>query len=98
VVVYPDMNLYQEIIFLQKWFKKLWIVENVQPYYEPLIQPNIMTTTLLETSINAGVKDLLAKLQHDHPYILPKMSISLSTNQTSPMMSQISTWHIRCGV
>jgi DNA (cytosine-5)-methyltransferase 1 len=41
--VYPDMKLYQEIIFLQANFKGLWIVENVKPYYEPLIKP---TSTL----------------------------------------------------
>ena len=34
---YPDMKLYQEIIFLQNWFKGLWVVENVVPYYTPLI-------------------------------------------------------------
>jgi len=34
---YPDMGLYQEIIFLQNFFKGKWIVENVNPYYEPLI-------------------------------------------------------------
>ena len=34
---YPDMKLYQEIIFLQNWFDGKWIVENVIPYYEPLI-------------------------------------------------------------
>ena len=34
---YPDMSLYQEIIFLQKHFKGLWVVENVVPYYAPLI-------------------------------------------------------------
>lgn len=34
---YPDMNLYQEIIFLQHFAKGLWVVENVQPYYKPLI-------------------------------------------------------------
>jgi DNA (cytosine-5)-methyltransferase 1 len=34
---YPDMSLYQEIIFLQHFAKGLWVVENVQPYYEPLI-------------------------------------------------------------
>ena len=38
-MVYPDMSLYQEIIFLQKWFKGNWVVENVIPYYEPLIKP-----------------------------------------------------------
>jgi len=34
---YPDMNLYQEIIFLQSHFKGKWVVENVKPYYEPLL-------------------------------------------------------------
>lgn len=37
---YPDMTLYQEIIFLKHFFKGKWIVENVKPYYEPLIKPN----------------------------------------------------------
>jgi len=36
---YPDMNLYQEIIFLQYNFNGLWVVENVEPYYKPLIPP-----------------------------------------------------------
>lgn len=35
--VYPEMSLYQEIILLQNYFKGLFIVENVQPYYKPLI-------------------------------------------------------------
>ncbi len=39
VKIYPDMSLYQEIIFLQKFFKGKWVVENVIPYYEPLIKP-----------------------------------------------------------
>jgi DNA (cytosine-5)-methyltransferase 1 len=34
---YPDMKLYQEIIFLQHNSDALWLVENVIPYYEPLI-------------------------------------------------------------
>lgn len=37
--VYPDMKLYQEIIFLKYNFNGLWVVENVKPYYEPLIKP-----------------------------------------------------------
>jgi len=37
--IYPDMMLYQEIIFLQHFFKGKWIVENVKPYYQPLIKP-----------------------------------------------------------
>ena len=37
--VYPDMRLYQEIIFLDKHFKGKYCVENVQAYYKPLIDP-----------------------------------------------------------
>lgn len=39
VVKYFDLNLYQEIIFLQHFFKGKWVVENVKPYYKPLIEP-----------------------------------------------------------
>jgi len=31
------MTLYEEIVFLQYHSKSLWLVENVVPYYEPLI-------------------------------------------------------------
>jgi DNA (cytosine-5)-methyltransferase 1 len=37
--VYPDMELYQEIIYLKHWFKGRYCVENVITYYEPLIRP-----------------------------------------------------------
>jgi len=37
--VYPNMDLYQEIIFLMFNFKGKWVVENVIGYYEPLIKP-----------------------------------------------------------
>ena len=37
--VYPDMKLYEEIIFLQKYFKGKYVVENVRSYYEPLVKP-----------------------------------------------------------
>ena len=36
---YPDMKLYQEILFLQRWAPGAWVVENVKPYYKPLIEP-----------------------------------------------------------
>lgn len=36
---YTDMTLYQEIIFLQHFYKGNWVVENVRPFYEPLIRP-----------------------------------------------------------
>ncbi len=37
--VYPDINLYQEILFLKHHFKGKWVVENVISYYKPLIIP-----------------------------------------------------------
>lgn len=38
IPIYPDMKLYEEIIFLQYHFKGKYVVENVIPYYEPLIR------------------------------------------------------------
>ena len=41
VQTYPDMRLYQEIIFLKHFFHGKWVVENVRPYYEPLLAPDL---------------------------------------------------------
>lgn len=38
---YPDMKLYQEIIFLKHTFKGKWVVENVEPYYGVLLMPSM---------------------------------------------------------
>lgn len=38
---YFDMKLWQEIVFLEHFFKGKWVVENVIPYYEPLITPTV---------------------------------------------------------
>lgn len=36
--IYPDLKLYEEIIFLQHYFKTgKYVIENVIPFYEPLI-------------------------------------------------------------
>jgi DNA (cytosine-5)-methyltransferase 1 len=38
----PDMSIYSQILFLQHFCKdKKWVVENVIPYYKPLIEPTI---------------------------------------------------------
>lgn len=37
--IFPDMKLYEEIIFLEHYFKGKYCVENVKPYYEPLMNP-----------------------------------------------------------
>jgi len=38
--LYPDMKLYEEILLLKHYYKGKWIVENVKPYYEYLIEPS----------------------------------------------------------
>ena len=37
--VYPDMKLWQEILFLKGYFNGDWVVENVKTWYDPLIKP-----------------------------------------------------------
>jgi len=37
--IYPDMKLYQEILLLDYHFKGKYVVENVIPYYKPLLNP-----------------------------------------------------------
>ncbi len=38
-MVFPDMKLYEEILFLKSFFKGKYVVENVRSYYKPLITP-----------------------------------------------------------
>ena len=40
VIRYPDMSLWQEILFLKQFCKSKWVVENVKSYYEPFIKPD----------------------------------------------------------
>ena len=41
-IKYVDMNLYEEIILLQKFFEGKFCVENVISYYKPLIIPQLI--------------------------------------------------------
>ena len=38
---FPDMALYEEVLFLKHFYKGHWVVENVAPFYEPLIKPTV---------------------------------------------------------
>jgi len=77
---YPDMSLYQEIIFLDKLYDGKYVVENVIPYYEPLIPakkrhrhlywcnfnlPNVLT--IREARISTGLQEV-KKLCEFHDY------------------------------
>lgn len=78
---YPDMNLYQEIIFLDNFFNGKYCIENVIPYYEPLIKAQqrgrhlYWTNFILPNNINerknpdlARDKDLINSLSVFHDY------------------------------
>lgn len=49
---YPDMKLYQEIIFLDNYFQGKYVVENVIPFYEPLIPAKKRGRHLYWTNFN----------------------------------------------
>ncbi len=68
---YPDLDLYQEIVFLEHFFDGNWVVENVIPYYEPLISPtvkigrhfiwsNMVIPTMYNSAKAVNVFDVLA--------------------------------------
>tara|TARA_R110001599_G_scaffold257120_1_gene457467 strand:- start:208 stop:858 length:651 start_codon:yes stop_codon:yes gene_type:complete len=49
---FPDMKLYEEIIFLQNHFDGKYVVENVIPYYKPLIDAKEKDRHLYWTNFN----------------------------------------------
>jgi len=50
--IFPDLKLYEEIIFLKHNFKGKYVVENVIPYYEPLIPAKKRGRHLYWTNFN----------------------------------------------
>ncbi len=40
---YPDFRLYEEIVWLNHNFNGKWVVENVIPYYRPMVSPTYKT-------------------------------------------------------
>ena len=68
---YPDMTLYQEIIFLKHWFKGKWCVENVVSYYDPLIPPTLSSnhyfwTNFLFRPLENRVRGIKRKDEEDY--------------------------------
>lgn len=48
--IFPDMKLYEEILFLESYFSGKWVVENVLPWYEPLIPATRLGSHLFWTN------------------------------------------------
>jgi DNA (cytosine-5)-methyltransferase 1 len=63
---YPDMKLYEEIIFLKHWFKGSYCVENVIPYYESLIPATLLDRHLFWTNFKlTGLRLTEEKKSHE---------------------------------
>lgn len=85
---YPDMTLYEEIVFLQYHAPEelKWVVENVRPYYKPLIKPtNVLQRHLFWSNFDLPDKEFIKDnirsaqipdLQIKHGYDLSNYKIS----------------------
>ena len=69
--VYIDISLYQEIIFLHHFFKGKYVVENVIPFYEPLIKAQKVGRHLFWANFNIKEipqpKDDIGTMIKGHP-------------------------------
>lgn len=68
--VYPDMKLYEEVIFLQHHAlnSQKWVIENVNGYYEPLIRAETRGRHLFWSNFTLpqiDKKDITGKLNFD---------------------------------
>lgn len=91
---YPDMKLYQEIIFLDNFYDGKYVVENVIPFYEPLVKAQQRGRHLywcnfnLPNSINerknpdlARDKNLISSLSEFHDYDFRKYKGEQAVNK-----------------
>tara|TARA_R110002167_G_scaffold356520_1_gene571370 strand:+ start:1626 stop:2231 length:606 start_codon:yes stop_codon:yes gene_type:complete len=64
---YPDMSIYEEILFLQYNFEGRYVVENVIPYYKPFLDPIKIGRHLFWSNFTIGqvavphIKDFINK-------------------------------------
>jgi DNA (cytosine-5)-methyltransferase 1 len=90
---FPDMKLYEEILFLKHLYEGKYVIENVIPYYEPLIPaqkrhrhlywtnfnlPNVLTNR--EARISTGTSEV-KKLCEFHDYDFYKYKGNQPTNK-----------------
>ena len=69
---YPDMSLYEMILFLQGHGRKCkWVIENVIPYYTPLIKPDAEIDRHLYWS-NFPIQEITANKKYIIKYVTKK--------------------------
>lgn len=75
--VYPDLKLYEEVLFLENYFEGKYCVENVIPYYEPLIPAQKRGRHLYWTNFNL-------------PNDLNERKILIGANKTTAKTTEIN--------
>lgn len=63
--IFPDMKLYEEILFLQGYFKGKYVVENVRSWYKPLIEPKEFNLHYFWTNFEISKMQKITSRQHD---------------------------------
>lgn len=59
--MYPDMRLYQEVLFLQGYFEGDYAVENVRSWYNPLVEPQDVGRHYFWSNYHIGTIDMPAQ-------------------------------------
>jgi DNA (cytosine-5)-methyltransferase 1 len=84
---FPDMKLYEEIIFLDNHFDGKYCVENVTPYYEPLVSAKkrgrhlYWTNFNLPNSLNERKLDgILCTMKNEHQVLEKFHDITVKSN------------------
>lgn len=87
IPVFPDMKLYEEIIFLENYFDGKYCVENVIPFYEPLIKAKKRGRHLYWTNFNLpnDIKDrkfdgIMCKTDNEHKKLQEFHDIKVKAN------------------
>lgn len=95
VVRYPDLSLYQEILLLQAFHRGKFCVENVKPYYEPLVPAQVLGRHLIWTNfrvpqihvdaimgrMSGSKKGLGGKTQNEHQVINLERSTGINLDK-----------------
>jgi len=79
--IYPDMGLYQEIIFLKYYFKGKFCVENVVPYYTPLIKAKKLDRHLFWTNYLLDQKKFVNIRNHNQSMDEFKRQLGVNLNK-----------------
>ena len=83
----PDLKFYSIIKYLQAWsLDKKWIVENVIPFYEPLIEPNYEFGRHLYWS---NFRFYLNPIPRDFNYVNGRTSTQLTASE---FRNKLVTW------